>query len=159
MKLVRWGAASAEQAGLVDATGILRDLSSAVADWSWQTLTPETLAQVSAVDTDTLPTLPAETRLGAPVFRPGKIVGCALTYGKHAADTAWLPLDYPDPFGRSASVMPSSCAWMPSMLTWLGTSTLPSMRKHVVPALTYVVVSILGTLHSCRARPDAHLYE
>ena len=95
MKLVRWGASSAEQAGLVDATGILRDLSSAVADWSWQTLTPETLAQVSAVDTDTLPALPAETRLGAPVFRPGKIVGCALTYGKHVAEAGLEPPEEP----------------------------------------------------------------
>lgn len=27
-------------------------------------------------------------------------------YGQHAANTAWLPRDFPDPFGRSASVMP-----------------------------------------------------
>ena len=86
MKLVRWGKAGAEQAGLVDDSGTLRDLSGTVADWSWQTLTPETLAQVAALDTNALPALPAETRLGAPVFRPGKIVGCALTYGKHAAE-------------------------------------------------------------------------
>lgn len=26
--------------------------------------------------------------------------------GTHWAETAWLPLDYPDPFGRAASVMP-----------------------------------------------------
>ena len=45
MKLVRWGDAGAEQAGLVDAAGTLRDLSGTVADWSWQTLTPETLAE------------------------------------------------------------------------------------------------------------------
>jgi len=91
MKLVRWGDAGAEQAGLVDAAGTLRDLSGTVADWSWQTLTPETLAQVAALDTDTLPALSADTRLGAPVFRPGKIVGCALTYGKHAAEAGLEP--------------------------------------------------------------------
>ena len=79
MKLVRWGEAGAERAGLVDDSGTLRDLSDTVADWSWQTLTPESLAQVAAMDPTTLPALPAETRLGAPVFRPGKIVGCALT--------------------------------------------------------------------------------
>eukprot|EP00911_Craspedida_sp_UC1_P001748 UC1_evm1s1333 len=27
-------------------------------------------------------------------------------FGAHLADVAWLPRDYPDPFGRSASVMP-----------------------------------------------------
>ena len=95
MKLVRWGEAGAEQAGLVDTSGALRDLSGTVADWSWQTLTPETLAQVTALNIDTLPALPAETRLGAPVFRPGKIVGCALTYGKHAAEAGLEPPEEP----------------------------------------------------------------
>jgi hypothetical protein len=28
------------------------------------------------------------------------------TYGNHAANVAWLPRDFVDPFGRSASVMP-----------------------------------------------------
>ena len=95
MKLVRWGEAGAERAGLVDDLGTLRDLSGMIADWSWQTLTPETLAQVAAMDTNTLPALPSETRLGAPVFRPGKIVGCALTYGKHAAEAGLEPPEEP----------------------------------------------------------------
>ena len=95
MKLVRWGDPGAERAGLMDAKGTLRDLSGTVADWSWQTLTPETLAQVAALDTDTLPALSADTRLGAPVFRPGKIVGCALTYGKHAAEAGLEPPEEP----------------------------------------------------------------
>ncbi len=91
MKLVRWGDAGAERAGLVDGAGTVRDLSGIVADWSWQTLSPETLAQVAALDTDTLPPLPSDVRLGAPVFRPGKIVGLALTYGKHAAEAGMEP--------------------------------------------------------------------
>ena len=63
MKLVRWGDAGAEQAGLVDDSGTLRDLSGTVADWSWQTLTPETLAQVATLDTGALPALPSELSL------------------------------------------------------------------------------------------------
>ena len=59
MKLVRWGEPGAERAGLVDDSGTLRDLSGTVADWSWQTLTRETLAQVAALDTSSLPALPA----------------------------------------------------------------------------------------------------
>ena len=95
MKLIRWGEAGAEQAGLMDDSGTLRDLSGTVADWSWQTLTSETLAQVAALDPNTLPALPADTRLGAPVSRPGKIVGCALTYGKHAAEAGLEPPEEP----------------------------------------------------------------
>ena len=60
MKLIRWGEAGAEQAGLMDDSGTLRDLSGTVADWSWQTLTSETLAQVAALDPNTLPALPTE---------------------------------------------------------------------------------------------------
>ena len=63
MKLVRWGEAAAEQAGLVDDSGTLRDLSGTVADWSWQTLTPETLAQIAALDANALPALPASPSL------------------------------------------------------------------------------------------------
>ena len=70
MKLVRWGEAGAEQAGLVDASGTLRDLSSAVADWSWQTLTPETLAQVAALDTEALPELPSRYASGRSGISP-----------------------------------------------------------------------------------------
>ena len=65
MKLVRWGEAGAEQAGLVDAAGTLRDLTPIVGDWSWQTLTSETLAQVAALDTDPLPALQNTTASSA----------------------------------------------------------------------------------------------
>ena len=95
MKLMRWGAPHAERAGLVDGAGRLHDLSDRVADWSWQTLTPEILAQIQQLDIESLPALPTDTRLGAPVFRPGKIVGCALTYGKHAAEAGLEPPEEP----------------------------------------------------------------
>jgi len=95
MKLMRWGAPHAERAGLVDGAGRLRDLSDHVADWSWQTLTPETLAQIQQLDIESLPALPTGTRLGAPVFRPGKIVGSALTYRKHAAEAGLEPPEEP----------------------------------------------------------------
>ena len=61
----------------------------------WQTRTRETLAHVAALDTSTLPALPADTRLGAPLSLPGKIVGYALTYGKHAAEAGLEPPEEP----------------------------------------------------------------
>ena len=39
--------------------------------------------------------VPNDTRLGAPVERVGKIVGCALTYGKHAAEAGLEPPEEP----------------------------------------------------------------
>jgi hypothetical protein len=45
-------------------------------------------------------------------------------YGHHLAHTAFLPLDYPDPFGRSASVMP----WDREDGTWV----LDDSRAYIV---------------------------
>ena len=58
----------------------------AFADWTRDTLTPDCLASIAAATLDEFPIAPENVRLAAPVFRPGKIVGCALTYGKHAAE-------------------------------------------------------------------------
>jgi 2-keto-4-pentenoate hydratase/2-oxohepta-3-ene-1,7-dioic acid hydratase in catechol pathway len=123
MKLVRWGEAGAEKAGLLDDSGSLRDLSGTAADWSWQTLTSETLAQVGALDAISLPALPADTRLGAPVSRPGKIVGCALTYGKHAAEAGMDAPEEPMFMLTAASAVndPNEPVMMPqggSQLDW-----------------------------------------
>ena len=115
MKLMRWGSPGQEKAGLVDPQGTLRDLSDIVDDWSWQTLVPETLDKVRATDSTNLPTLPPDTRLGAPVFRPGKIVGCALTYGKHAAEAGLEPPAEPMFMLTAASAVngPSDPVMMP----------------------------------------------
>ena len=91
MKLIRFGACGNERPGLIDDTGTLRDLGSVIKDWDYQTLVPETLATVAELDPQTLPAVSAETRLAAPVHRAGKIVGCALTYGKHAAEAGMEP--------------------------------------------------------------------
>jgi 2-keto-4-pentenoate hydratase/2-oxohepta-3-ene-1,7-dioic acid hydratase in catechol pathway len=91
MKLIRFGACGNERPGLIDDTGTLRDLGSVIKDWDYQTLVPETLATVAELDPQTLPAVSAKTRLAAPVHRAGKIVGCALTYGKHAAEAGMEP--------------------------------------------------------------------
>lgn len=123
MKLVRHGDPGAERAGLIDCNGELRDLSTSVGDWSYASLTPDTLAQVRALDPGSLPTLPAETRLGAPVHRPGKIVGCALTYGKHAAEAGLEPPEEPMFMLTAASALngPQDAVMMPkggTQLDW-----------------------------------------
>ena len=95
MKLVRHGEPGAEQAGMIDETGALRDLSTIVGDWSYLTLTPESLTKIKTLDPVSLSRLPEDTRLGPPIHRPGKIVGCALTYGKHAAEAGLEPPEEP----------------------------------------------------------------
>ena len=86
MKLVRFGEKGAEKPGVIDATGEIRDLSNYINDWSYKTLNHETLNDLKNRDLTEFPTVSPNTRLGAPIDRVGKIIGCALTYGKHAAE-------------------------------------------------------------------------
>lgn len=90
MKLVRYGDAGAERAGLIDAQGVLRDLSMLLPDIGPAQLSPRTLAALAAIDTARLPALDGMPRLGCPVAGVGKIVCVGLNYADHAAE-AGLP--------------------------------------------------------------------
>ncbi len=87
MKLVRWGAKGLEKPGLLDAGGAVRDLSGVVAELDAATICPEGLAMLRRIDPASLPAVPAGTRLGPPLPRPGKIVCIGLNYSDHAAET------------------------------------------------------------------------
>jgi 2-keto-4-pentenoate hydratase/2-oxohepta-3-ene-1,7-dioic acid hydratase in catechol pathway len=82
MKLVRYGAKGAEKPGLVDAQGKIRDLSAHVAD-----ITVDTIAQVAAIDTASLPVVEGDVRYGVPVKGIGKIVAIGLNYRDHAIES------------------------------------------------------------------------
>ena len=85
MKLIRFGDKGQEKPGVVDNQNIWRDVSSIVADW-----TGETVGNASSIlakqALSALPEIDASLRLGAPIGNVGKIIGCALTYGKHAQE-------------------------------------------------------------------------
>ena len=90
MKLVRHGHPGAERAGLIDAQGVLRDLSMLLPDIGPAQLAPRTLAALAAIDAARLPAVEPGTRLGCPVGGVGKIVCVGLNYADHAAE-AGLP--------------------------------------------------------------------
>lgn len=100
MKLVRWGAAGAENPGLVDAHGIVRDLSHHCADIGPDMLAPDRLARLARVDPASLPAVPGGTRLGAPVAGIGNIIGIGLNYRDHAAETGATPPAEPVVFSK-----------------------------------------------------------
>ncbi|WP_428030956.1 fumarylacetoacetate hydrolase family protein [Ancylobacter sp.] len=91
MKLVRYGESGREKPGLVDASGTLRDLSSLVPDIAGDTLTPEGLARIRAVDPATLPAVAGTPRIGACVGGVGKFVCVGLNYTDHAEE-AGMPI-------------------------------------------------------------------
>ena len=86
MKLIRFGKKGFEAPGIIDAEGQYRDVSSLVCDWNGDTLSDVSLATILNADLSGLPIVSTDTRVGAPVGNVGKIIGCALTYGKHAQE-------------------------------------------------------------------------
>ena len=87
MRLVRFGARGSEQPGLIDAQGVVRDLSAVVPDIDARTLSPAALARLREIDPATLPAAPAGTRLGACVGSIPNLVCIGLNYSDHAAET------------------------------------------------------------------------
>ena len=87
MKLIRWGAPGVEKPGMVDAQGVLRDLSGKVPEITPAHLSPEGLSRLAAIDPAGLPKLPLGTRLGVPLTGISKIVCVGLNYADHAAET------------------------------------------------------------------------
>jgi 2,4-didehydro-3-deoxy-L-rhamnonate hydrolase len=87
MKLVRFGAAGAEKPGLVDSTGTVRDLSGHIADITGDTLSPANLAKLKALDPNSLPSVPAGVRFGAPVNKVNNFIAVGLNYADHAKET------------------------------------------------------------------------
>jgi len=87
MKLVRFGAQGAEKPGLVDAQGVVRDLSQHVADITGEALSPASLDKLRKIDAKSLPAAPAGARLGAPVGGVRNFIAVGLNYVDHAKET------------------------------------------------------------------------
>mgnify|MGYP000221119807 CR=1 FL=1 len=87
MKLLRYGAPGAERPGLLDAEGRIRDLSDHVADIGPDTLAPDALKSLAALDPASLPAVEGEPRIGVPVARIGKLVAIGLNFSDHAAES------------------------------------------------------------------------
>ena len=86
MKLCRYGAPGDERPGLIDAEGRLRSLSGH-ADITPETLAPEALARIAAIDPAGLPLVEGEVRYGMPVTGTRKFIAIGLNYADHAAES------------------------------------------------------------------------
>ena len=105
MKLVRLGSQNKEKPGLLDINGEVRDLSGVIEDLNPDTLDPQTLQSVKAIDPLTLPRVEAGQRLGPCVGRPGKFVCIGLNYHDHAAETGMTPPSEPVVFMKAVSAI------------------------------------------------------
>jgi 2-keto-4-pentenoate hydratase/2-oxohepta-3-ene-1,7-dioic acid hydratase in catechol pathway len=91
MKLVRYGRAGAEKPGLIDAEGMLRDLSRVVKDITPDALSPAGLKRLRGATVARLPVVRGRPRLGCPLVGIGKLVCIGLNYTDHAQEVG-LPL-------------------------------------------------------------------
>jgi 2-keto-4-pentenoate hydratase/2-oxohepta-3-ene-1,7-dioic acid hydratase in catechol pathway len=91
MKLVRFGPVGHEKPGIIDPDGKIRDLSSVVPDIAGEALSASGLERIRNATTNSLPLVPAGTRLGACVGKVGNFIAIGLNYADHAAE-AGMPI-------------------------------------------------------------------
>ncbi|TCK30223.1 ureidoglycolate lyase [Ancylobacter aquaticus] len=104
MKLVRYGDIGRERPGLIDAAGVLRDLSSLVSDIEGKALLPESLARLRELDPADLLAVEGAPRLGPCVGAVGKFVCVGLNYTDHAMEAG-----QPIPEEPVLFLKPTSC--------------------------------------------------
>ena len=109
MKLLRFGAPGAEKPGVLDAEGRVRDLSAHVTDIAGDTLLPERMAELRALDISTLPVVAGtpqeDLRLGPCVGRTGKFICIGLNYADHAEEAGMYIPPEPVIFGKWTSAI------------------------------------------------------
>ncbi|MFD3310966.1 fumarylacetoacetate hydrolase family protein [Streptomyces sp. NPDC058656] len=108
MKLLRVGTTGAERPALLDAEGVLRDLSGVVPDIDGALLADEAaLGRIrTAAEAGELPVLDADgLRVGPPVARIGKVVCIGLNYHDHAKETGAEPPAEPVIFFKAADTV------------------------------------------------------
>ncbi|MEK0083015.1 fumarylacetoacetate hydrolase family protein [Benzoatithermus flavus] len=87
MKLLRVGPSGAERPAMLDAQGVLRDLSGVVRDIDGEAISPEGLKRLASLDPTSLPKVEGAPRIGPCVVRPMNFVCIGLNYADHAAET------------------------------------------------------------------------
>ncbi|MEL6642015.1 MAG: fumarylacetoacetate hydrolase family protein [Pseudomonadota bacterium] len=115
MKLLRFGDAGAEKPGMLDADGVIRDLSGVVEDIAGDVLSDSGLAKLRDLDPASLPAVDGNPRLGPCVGDIGKFCCIGLNYSDHAAESGLSIPDHPILFmkANSAIVGPNDDVMIP----------------------------------------------
>ncbi|MGB2069459.1 MAG: fumarylacetoacetate hydrolase family protein [Candidatus Puniceispirillaceae bacterium] len=105
MKLVRYGNAGAEKPGLIDASGVLRDLSAHLSDIDGKALGRAALERLRELAPDSLPAITGSPRLGACVGSVGKLICIGLNFHEHAKETGNPVPEHPIVFMKATSAI------------------------------------------------------
>ena len=104
MKLLRIGPKGHERPAMLDADGVLRDLSRVIADLDTSMLSPAGLAALRGLDPASLP-VAGEARIGVPWRGCGKFICVGLNYADHAAEAGMAIPAEPVLFTKHTSTM------------------------------------------------------
>jgi 2-keto-4-pentenoate hydratase/2-oxohepta-3-ene-1,7-dioic acid hydratase in catechol pathway len=105
MKLLRVGDVGKERPAIVDADGVLRDLSSVVSDIAGAILMPESLAKLRKINPKDLPPVVGKPRIAACVSGVGKFICIGLNYSDHAAESGMAVPVEPVVFMKATSAI------------------------------------------------------
>jgi ureidoglycolate lyase len=104
MKLLRYGPKGQEKPGIVDAEGVVRDLSGLVYDIASDVLTDQGLAGIAEADLSSLPAVEVD-RYGPCVGGVGKFVCIGLNYSDHAEESGLEVPPEPVIFAKATSAI------------------------------------------------------
>lgn len=104
MKLLRYGPKGHEKPGIVDADGVVRDLSGLVDDIAGEVLTDQGLAGIAEADLSSLPAVEVD-RYGPCVGGVGKFICIGLNYSDHAEESGLEVPPEPVIFAKATSAI------------------------------------------------------
>lgn len=115
MKLVRFGPKGRERPGVVDAAGVIRDISTLTPDIDGRALAGDLVAKLAAADVAALPAVDTGVRLAEPVGGVGKFICVGLNYSDHARESGMTPPEEPILFMKATSAVcgPDDATVMP----------------------------------------------
>ena len=105
MRLVRCGGVGEEIPGLIDAHGIIRDLTGHVDDIDGRMLDDASLARLRRLDHASLPVIDPDSRMAPCLANVGKFLCIGLNFSDHAAETGAKAPEEPILFSKATSAI------------------------------------------------------
>ena len=105
MKLLRLGAFGQEKPAALDADGQYRDLSGHIQDLTPCHMELGELDKLKAIDLNSLPILPPDSRIGCPLSDVPNFHCVGLNYARHADETGMARPDEPILFSKATSAL------------------------------------------------------
>ncbi len=105
MKIGRYGPAGEEKPCILDAEGVVRDISSLVGDIRAADFSPAYFQAIRSVDVERLPVVEAVGRFGVPLTGISKVICIGLNYSDHAAEAGMAIPTEPIIFLKAVSAL------------------------------------------------------